>query len=94
MNLSLNTVSLKKDHCDGARSRSKSQNSTLNSFDLNDLKNGFAKYFENSVKSLHFFKGSMAFEVDPYLSSRHIKMQVIIVLQTASNNTEFFFIPV
>ena len=55
---------------------------------------GFAKYFENIVKSLHFFKGSMAFEVDPYLSSRHIKMQVIIVLQTACNNTENFFIPV
>ena len=33
------------------------------SFDLNDLKNSFAKYFENSVKSLHFFKGSMAFKL-------------------------------
>ena len=49
------------------------------SFDLNDLKNGSAQYFENSLKSLHFFQGLirsidlwLGFEIDPKVSSRHL----------------------
>ena len=32
-------------------------NSTQTSFDLNNLKNSYAKYFKNNLKSLHFFQG-------------------------------------
>ena len=64
MNLSLNTVSLnytikkrkqQSFFCDGQDQDQNLKIQPWMSFDLNGLKNGFAKYFENIVKSLQFF---------------------------------------
>ena len=48
------------------------------SFDLNGLKNGFANYFKNCIKLMHFFQGLIwrillgDFVGDPNISSRHV----------------------
>ena len=67
-------------------------------FDLDDLKNSFSYYFENSsLKSTHFFRGIMwdiyksfwGITVDPNLSSRHKWRTIYVMLGLRNNRYKF-----